>query len=211
MTDWTSDCGRVRLINADCRDVLPIECDAVVTDPPYGIMFKHKKLGGIAGDHTTPDIRFILNIGRTRIVWGGHHFADQLPTQTRWLMWLKHDPGLFKQRDHGSFDLAWTDIGGSVRAMKSIWDGSIREGEEYGKPSVHPAQKPVALMMWCAEMVDAGATILDPFMGSGTTGIACIRTGRRFIGIEISPEYYAIAKARIERELAQPYMPGMEP
>lgn len=174
---------------------------AVITDPPYGIQFEHKTLGGIANDETPPDIRG-LAMSKQCIIWGGHHFTDQLPRQPRWLMWLKHDAGLFEKRDHGSFDLAWTNLGGSVRAFRNIWDGSIRQGEEFGKPSLHPTQKPIALMEWCVEMTEG--PVFDPFMGSGTTGVAALRLKRPFVGIEIDPVHFDRACRRIEEALKQP-------
>ena len=77
------------------------------------------------------------------------------------------------------------------------------------KERVHPTQKPVALMQWCIGLtkIPTGATVLDSFMGSGTTGIACIRTGRKFIGIEKDPDYFQTAKERIEKELQQQLLP----
>ena len=69
----------------------------------------------------------------------------------------------------------------------------------------HPTQKPVAVMSWCLEKakVPIGATVLDPYMGSGTTGIAAIRRGCNFVGVEKDPRYYAIAVRRIEAEMNQ--------
>ena len=68
----------------------------------------------------------------------------------------------------------------------------------------HPTQKPVALMQWCLGFLPKAETILDPFAGSGTTGVACVREGRRFIGIELDPGYFDIAVDRIRKEMAQP-------
>lgn len=197
--------GDATLYLGDCREILPTlgKVDAVVTDPPYGIEYKHKALGGIIGDDRAADVKPILELGSQHIIWGGHHFADQLPVQSRWLLWLKHDPGLFSKRNHGSFDLAWTDLGGSVRAFKNIWDASIREGEEFGKKNIHPTQKPIALMKWCLEFI-SGEIVLDPFMGSGTTGMACAQRGKKFIGIEIDPHHFATACERISSAEGKP-------
>jgi len=86
--------------------------------------------------------------------------------------------------------------------MRHLWDGFAKHSEN-NIPRVHVTQKPIAVMVWCLEQIGKPATILDPFMGSGTTGVACVRLGRRFIGIEIEPRYFEIARARIEAELAQ--------
>lgn len=189
----------------DCREILPTlgKMDAVVTDPPYGIGHEHKVLGGIEGDDQPFEPQSFL-VARHHIFWGANHFASRLPDATRWLLWLKHDPGLFGKRTHAPFDLAWTDLGGSGRAMKHIWDASIREGEWFGKPNCHPHQKPTELLQWAIEFLpDDCLTILDPFMGSGTTGVAAVKSGRKFTGIEIDPGYFDIACKRISAALKQ--------
>jgi site-specific DNA-methyltransferase (adenine-specific)/modification methylase len=102
--------------------------------------------------------------------------------------------------DQADCEHAWTNLGGPSRLYSHKWNGMIRGGEEGKVRRVHPMQKPVALMRWCVEMTH-GETVLDPYMGSGTTGVACVRLGRRFIGIELEPKYFAIAKRRIQDEL----------
>ena len=84
-----------------------------------------------------------------------------------------------------------------------MWAGFQRDSE-VGERHLHPTQKPVELMLWCLEFFQHSNTILDPFMGSGTTGVACARLGRRFIGIEIEPKYFDIACKRIEQAYRQP-------
>ena len=98
--------------------------------------------------------------------------------------------------------MAWTNCFGRSRVFNHLWIGAYRDSES-GIRNVHPTQKPIALMRWCIEQskIDPGDTILDPFMGSGTTGVACVRTGRKFIGIELDPGYFQIAVDRIRREL----------
>jgi DNA modification methylase len=103
-------------------------------------------------------------------------------------------------------ELAWTNlVGNSVKMFTYSGNGLL--AKETAR--VHPTQKPVALMAWCMEVakVPTGATVLDPYCGSGSTAIACIRTGRRFVGCEIDPGYFAIACDRIRRELAQGCLP----
>ena len=199
--------GECTLYRADCREVLPLlpKVDAVICDPPYGIGYKHKELGGIVGDDAEFDPQPFLVAGK-HIFWGANHFAGNLPNASKWLLWLKHDPGLFGKRTHAPFDLAWTDIGGSGRAIKHIWDACIREGEWFGKKNCHPHQKPVELMEWCIEQIPDAELILDPFMGSGPTGVACVKLGRKFIGIEIDETYFDVACKRIRDAYAQPDM-----
>lgn len=93
-----------------------------------------------------------------------------------------------------------------MRIIHHKWRGMIRASEQ-NEPRVHSTQKPVWVMKWIIERyTKPGDTVLDPFMGSGTTGIACIKTGRNFIGCEISPEYFAIAKRRIAEAQMQPML-----
>jgi site-specific DNA-methyltransferase (adenine-specific)/modification methylase len=190
--------------------------DAVVTDPPYGIGFVRAGHGGnapslfagvaIAGDDANFDPTQWLNYS-SAILWGANYYADRLPLTGGWLVWDKRE--INTVNDNSDCELAWTNTTSKARMFRHYWNGYWRKGE-MGDEHLHPTQKPVALMVWCLGFVD-GDTILDPYMGSGTTGVACIRTGRRFIGVEIEPRYAAIAVERMERELSQPCLPTMEP
>jgi site-specific DNA-methyltransferase (adenine-specific)/modification methylase len=184
----------------DCLEILPTlsPVDAVVTDPPYGIGFgkRHTKWSANRGvvlgewDREAPDVSFLSDSAREVVIWGGERFG--LPIKRRWLIWIKPDaPPTFS-----SVEMAWTNQDGPSRyILHSI---SATNGERVG----HPTQKPRRVMEWCIGYV-SGETILDPFMGSGTTGVACARLGRKFIGIEIEPRYFDIACERIAREYAQ--------
>ncbi len=198
--------GDATLILGDCRRLgLDLhDFDAVVTDPPYGMNRANSghavidRLGAIIGDDEPFD-PWPFDQVEWLIFWGANHYASRLPDASRWLMWLKHDPSLFQQRSGSPFELAWTNLGGSCRAMRHIWDGSIKQGEGAGKPHVHPAEKPVEVMRWCIDLLPAtAATVLDPFMGSGTTGVACANRGKPFTGVEIDLIYFDIACRRIE-------------
>ena len=203
---WQTDNGSVQLYCADCLDVLPTlaagSVDAVVTDPPYGIDAGRMTMGrgsrNDTGKHcpldwdnaaaSTDDIMRLID-GRPAIVWGGNYFG--LPPSSRWLVWDKCDPN----SDFASAELAWTNLPGVVKTFTmSRKANSLLAGQ-------HPTQKPVALMLWCLSFLPDAETILDPFMGSGTTIVACIRTGRRAIGIEREKKYFDIAVERCEREL----------
>lgn len=203
--------------------------DAVITDPPYGgglavdYADRFKNQAGkwwknvdrstqvrhepIIGDDSPFDPAPLLAIkARARVFWGANWYSNRLPDSGGWWMWDKRNG----KRDvteadwpMGEGELAWTNVGKGVRIFRHTWFGLIRDSER-GEHH-HPTQKPIALMRWCIEKakVPEGATVLDPYMGSGTTAIACIRTNRRFIGIEKDPTHYATAVARIQRELAQ--------
>ena len=190
----------------DCLDVLPTlgKVDAVVTDPPYGMSLdtdfsgfrgwsggghKYKK---IEGDNKPFDPKPFL-IAKTHVFWGAQYFCKSLPESGGWLVFNKRGEGKPSEICFGDCELAWCDAMQSVRMFSHMWHGVARWSTE-GR--FHPTQKPVALMEWCIDFSD-GHLILDPFMGSGTTGVACIRAGRRFIGIEKDEEYFDIALKRI--------------
>jgi site-specific DNA-methyltransferase (adenine-specific)/modification methylase len=112
-----------------------------------------------------------------------------------------------KPDDASDCELIWTSSPKPTRIFRHLWKGLVREGEENisVQPKLHPNQKPVALMEWLLGYLEipVGAIVLDPFMGSGSTGLACVRTGRRFIGIEVDPAYCEVARRRLDR----PFVP----
>jgi DNA modification methylase len=190
----------------DCREILPglPRVDAVVTDPPYGIGqsgtgFRGRKGGGVrvledlGWDNATPDASVfdaILACSDEQIIWGGNYFTDKLPPSKGWLYWQKLMGG-----DFSDGELAWTS---RDRALREFTKCPKAQGAE------HPTQKPVEVMAWCLGFLPEAQTILDPFMGSGTTGVACVQLGRKFIGIELEPRYFDIACRRISDELRRP-------
>jgi len=135
------------------------------------------------------------------VLWGANHYASRLPDSAAWLVWDKR--GGTAENNLSDCELAWCNVGGSARLKMHMWNGLCRDSE-IGE-HLHPTQKPVIVMAWAMDKakVPAGAVVVDPYMGSGTTGIACIRTGRRFVGIEKDPAHYATALERIKNELAQ--------
>jgi site-specific DNA-methyltransferase (adenine-specific)/modification methylase len=224
--------GRVQLYLGDCRDVLQAlgKVDSVVTDPPYGQDYKVNTFyaGGkrenavvqrngktlivsptvyepMFGDKEPFDPLPFLKIAPEILVWGAHKFADRLPPGG-WLVWDKVPTG--KIRDQGDGEAAWVNRDQPMRIFRLLWDGlcvgvGARHEVTAGQKRYHPTQKPEALMTWCLGFIQ-GRTILDPFMGSGTTGVAAVRLGRRFIGIEIHEPYFDIAVRRIEEATRQP-------
>lgn len=195
----------VTLYLGDCREVLPSlpEVDAVVTDPPYGIGFAaqptkwQRRAGQMAeewDDFIVDGICSIISIGRKRAVWGGNYYS--LPPSRGWLSWFKPDapPSM------GSVEFCWTNINQNPRQI------SYSIGATNAERAGHPTQKPVAVMCFTIGMIGDADIVLDPFMGSGTTGVAAIKLGRKFTGIEIEPKYFDIACRRIADALKQPDM-----
>jgi site-specific DNA-methyltransferase (adenine-specific) len=184
--------------------------DAVVTDPPYGIGYAagvpsrlnttgNVNLGAIRGDDQQFDPAPWLRFGHV-ILWGANHFAGRLP-HGRWLAWNKlGDKEPWDQ--FSDVEFAWQNRRAADKLFSHLWKGLCQAGA--GEKRSHPTQKPVALMEWCLGFLPDAHTILDPFMGSGTTGVACAKLGRKFIGIEIEPRYFDIACRRIEEAYRQP-------
>jgi site-specific DNA-methyltransferase (adenine-specific) len=209
--------GPCELWHGDCLEVLPklSGIDAVVTDPPYGIGYdaSHDKYkNGIARSKCDWDVKPfdpvpVLALAKPTVMWGGNCFASKLPDHPGWLAWIKtvRDGAEIRQAD---MELAWTNCVTRSQTIRHLWIGAYRDSES-GIPNVHPTQKPIRVMQFSidAAKVEVGATVLDPYMGSGTTGIACLRTNRKFIGIEIDQAYFQIAKDRIQREVDQFTLP----
>lgn len=195
--------GNATLYLGDCREILPTlaPVDAVVTDPPYAIGDGwNGDFGGKNGkavhwggppewDKLCPDgLTMALTKAPSAIVWGGHLYP--LPANSQWLAWDK-----MQTFSSGDFELAWTTNQGATRIFRM---SRIDAHQNIGEKKEHPTQKPVPLMEWCLTFVKAAKTVLDPFMGSGSTGIACMNQGRAFVGIERDPRYFDIACRRIE-------------
>ena len=205
--------GDATLYLGDCREILPTlgHVDACVTDPPYGIGAAREKphngwkdYGIAEWDLNRPDLDVfdaLRKISGEQIIWGGNYFTDFLPPSMQWLVW---DKG---QRDFSlaDFEMAWSSQNKAARAFSYARGKALLDGKE------HPTQKPVEVMKWCLQHLPSDCqTILDPFMGSGTTGVACSKLGRKFIGIEIEPKYFEIACRRIEAAYADPRLQGLD-
>jgi DNA modification methylase len=198
--------GNATLYLGDCLTILPtVSADAVVTDPPYGINWKprvnHQDQPWI--DNVTFDPRPFLTVGRRQLFWGAQYFADKLPPSEAWATWVKRPIDFDFSKDSRTYattEMAWTNWG-KPRFICHIWDGGKRAGVPENRTFCHPSQKPVEVMEW--SLPPDCDVILDPYMGSGTTGIACAKLGRKFIGIELEPEYFEIACKRLENAQRQ--------
>jgi DNA modification methylase len=141
----------------------------------------------------------LLAVDAPKIIWGGNHFADSLPASRGWLAWHKRYPN--ESNDQSDAELAWTDFLSVVRVFSLRWSGAHRQGREQVEPRYHVNQKPASLIEWCLSLVPDAQTILDPFMGSGTTLVAAKQLGRRAIGIEIEERYCEIAVQRLAQKV----------
>ncbi len=198
------------IIHGDCRAILPTlpKVDLVLTDPPYGIghpcSFQERRRGNLANCTNYPNVHADNRpfdpsawIAYPCILWGGNHYASRLPDQSGWLVWDKERPD---DLDQATCELAWSNVIKGVRRFRYLWHGMIRAGDD---ELYHPTQKPVALMTWCMSLrwTKDATTILDPFMGSGTTLRAAKDLGRKAIGIELEERYCEIAAKRLAQEV----------
>ena len=210
LPDWQTEDGSIALYCGDCLEVLPGlgagSVDALVTDPPYGIEFSGSNAStrdwnGFDGDDGSLDIRSILRMDCPVVAFGANCYPEQLPHRGRWLCWDKRtfDGGCDAMLG-SPFELAWCNrLSGFDKIVRVLHGGVVNAD---GGRRFHPTQKPIAVMLAAIEWGCVKArTILDPFMGSGTTGVACVRLGRRFIGIEKERRYFDIACKRITDEL----------
>lgn len=191
--------GGQRLLLGDCLEVMQTlgSFDAVVTDPPYGINIaanpvrqKHSTKGWDAQPIGDEHLQAIFGCSSEQLIWGGNYF--DLPPSRGFLVWDKKQPENFSL---AMCEMAWWSRSHNAK----IYSRSV-----LGYEKSHPTQKPVDLMEWCLGYLPEALTILDPFMGSGTTLVACQRMGRMGTGIEIDPEYFEIACRRVDEATRQP-------
>lgn len=216
--------GPHRLILGDCREIAPsLEYDSVCGDPPYGIGYSPGGGGGgikrkdgsryaktFSGDNLVIGDNEPFDpspwIDRPCILWGGNHFASRLPDSASWLIWDKRRGT--STNDFADCEMAWTNLGGVARVLPHMWNGMLKDSER-GVQRFHPTQKAIAVMEWAIGFLPPGV-ILEPWLGSGTTIVACERMGRKGIGIELDPGYFDIACRRVEEAVRQPRL-NLEP
>jgi site-specific DNA-methyltransferase (adenine-specific)/modification methylase len=203
----------VTLYCGDCRQILPTlgKIDAIVTDPPYGIGESSKKVasrgklavprdyGEFDWDAEPPPawlISMLRDVSRYQIIFGGNYY--DLPPSSCWLVWDKKNGN----NDFADCELAWTNLPKAVRRIEWLWNGMIRKGSDVRE---HPTQKPLGVMAFALDQLpDDAHLICDPFMGSGTTGVAAIQKGLPFTGIEKNPAYFDGACQRLREAMAAP-------
>ena len=212
----------VKLYLGDCLEVMrgmpDKSVDAVITDPPYGFGQHIVNVGNCPAyereyswNDNPPDNKAfseIFRISNNQLIFGGNYFPYLWKTPCRgFIFWDK----IQCSNKHADGELIWTSFDRNAKQYRYCFSGN-RFGwpdsiQGVGKPSnrIHPTQKPTDLLAAIiSDYTNPGDTILDPFMGSGTTGVACVQTGRNFIGIEIDPTYFAIAEKRIADAQKQP-------
>ena len=200
--------GNAIMYLGDCTEILPMlsDFDAVVTDPPYGIGEARKNNASrgklaVAKDYGVSDwddkpiskevVDLLREISKWQIIFGGNYF--ELPPTKCWLIWDKENGA----NDFADGEMAWTNLDKAMRIKRYMWNGMLRANKE--PRGDHPTQKPVGIMEWViSHLPNDVQTIIDPFMGSGTTGVACMKMEKQFVGIERERKYFDIACKRIE-------------
>jgi len=198
--------GGMTIYHGDCREILPTlpSVDLVLTDPPYGLGWQGHPGSKITwqtivGDDGALDLRFVLEASCRVIVFGANNYPEQLPHSGRWICWDKRTCEDADRMLGSPFELAWSNATTGYDKMYRVMHGGVVNAN--GGKRVHPTEKPIALMRKIIQDVTPSETILDPFMGSGTTLRAAKDLGRKAIGIEIEERYCEIAAKRLSQEV----------
>lgn len=212
---WTL--GRHRLLCGDSTNRADVDrlmggakADMVFTDPPYGVpvltdfglgkrgkvQVDGKTFAPVIGNEQEYDPSPLFLFGCPVLTWGANHYAHRLPHNGKWLIWDKREDKI-PTRTQADCEIAWFSEYGAARIFRHYWDGMLKASER-GESRVHPTQKPIALATWCFDETDAGRAIVDPYLGSGTTVIACEQSERSCYGMEISPIYCDVIVRRWE-------------
>jgi len=210
VTPYYDEHAGITIYHGDCREVLPQlgKVDLVLTDPPYGIgeaagknasrgkMSQPVDYGNVGWDDVPVEqitMDAVVQHGEYAAVFGGNYYA--MPPSSSWFVWDKENG----KTDFADCELVWSNFGCAVRIIRHQWNGMLRVGRE---PRAHPTQKPLRVVQWVLSLCPAApTTVLDPFMGSGTTLVAAKQLGRRAIGIELEERYCEIAAQRLSQEV----------
>lgn len=210
----------IRIYHGDCREILPSlgHFDLLLTDPPYGMnnnadytrfsggntkRGKGTKKENIVGDDSAfdPSHLFEMDVDH-RIIWGANHFWNKLPPGSA-LVWVKRN-----EEAYGTFlsdaEIAYSSVGVGVYCFTKVFSGSqkaIESGRKAYAPSAHPNQKPIALMSWCLDRVKGVKSMIDPYMGSGSSLIAAKNNGIPCVGIDIEERNCEVASIRSAQEV----------
>ena len=206
MTPYYEQDG-ITIYHGDCREILPTfpdkSFDLVLTDPPYGILGGSKSIGGsnivaanvydLSWDVRLPQVEIvsIAALGLRAVVWGGNYY--EFPPTNSLFVWDKKVQNGWED-NFSDGEIAWTSWAHPLRIYRQLWMGALRKN---GEVRIHPTQKPVDLFRWCIIQSGDPHSILDPFMGSGTTLVAAKQLGRKAVGIEIEEKYCEIAVKRL--------------
>ena len=216
----------IQIYLGDCREILPSlpKVDLVLTDPPYGVIGGSKAIGGsgfvkvneydLSWDMAPvshKELQMMMDISKNQIIFGINYFWDFFKPTNSLIVWDKKCQNGWNDT-FSDGEIAWTSLGGKLKIYRQLWVGALRKGDTIKRE--HPTQKPAELMRWCILQVEESAidsscschlyspcTILDPFMGSGTTLRAAKDLGRQAIGIEICEAYCEIAAKRLQQEV----------
>lgn len=158
---------------------------------------------GIWNQEKTPPEYFkeLFRVSKNQVIWGGNFFVESLPSSQGWIVWDKQLPEGLSFSD---CELAFTSFNVGLRIFRYMWNGMLQGNMKNREHRCHPTQKPVALYEWILNRYSKeGDIILDTHVGSGSSLIACYNTNHKYVGFEIDPEYYKLAKQRIDQETAQ--------
>lgn len=213
----------IKIFHGDCRELLgkDLKADLLCTDPPYGIGVSRRAFGSGRtrgpgsrrraacyqakdfGDSDWDDVPApaeLLDAARSScrdaVIWGGNYFS--LPPSMRWLVWDKRNEGT----SFADCELAWTNQRHAVRIFRYRWNGMMQEhGGRRKELRMHPTMKPLPLMKWCIGFFPDAQSVLDPFMGSGSTLVAAKALGLTATGIEREEQYCETAAVRLSQEV----------
>ena len=190
----------VTIYHADMRDVFPaVEFDAIVSDPPYGIGYAGYNHGKVAGDEDTAAVEWLLKRipdDRPAVLTGANHFATLLPTVGTWSVWDKRTNESADRMFGAPFELIWSNGADKAGKMYRIQHGGVVNADGGGVKRVHATQKPLTLMLRLITDYGGDGIIIDPFAGSGSTGVACQEEGRRFMGCDRSAGFVEVGRGR---------------
>ncbi len=209
----------VTIYHGDCREILP-HCprvDLMLTDPPYGINLdtdyarfdssdvQGREYARVRGDAEVMDFSFILDwsVADRSVIWGANNFPQQLPfdpTRDGWICWDKRTNEAADAILGSPFEMAVV-LGQRTYKMIRLQHCGVKNGDGDRAGRLHPTQKPVRLMRRVLELFQSADTILDPFMGSGTTLRAAKDLGRKAVGVEIEERYCEVAAKRMSQEV----------